>query len=110
MHLFLSGYKRNYNYYMRTIPDIDKLLRKVDEVVLPEFIPAIKGGIIITENERKLSSLAPQLRGLDVPIFEELCKIEYQNSIMTSGSFVIALLINLEDMNQVLNLIIRRRK
>ena len=42
------------------------------------------GGIIITENERKLLSLAPRLGGLGIPIFEELCEIEYQNSIMIS--------------------------
>ena len=69
---------------MRTIPGIRKLLRKVDEIILTEFIPAITGGIFITENERKLLSLAPRLGGLVIPIFEELCEIEYQNSIMIS--------------------------
>ena len=29
--------------YMRTVPEIGKLLRKVDEVILTEFIPAITG-------------------------------------------------------------------
>ena len=81
---FLSGYKHKLDYYMRKIPGIGKLLRKVDEVILTEFIPAITGGIFITENERKLLSLAPRLGGLGIPIFEELCEIEYQNSIMIS--------------------------
>ena len=81
---FLSGYKHKFNYYMRTIPGIGKLSRKVDEVILTEFIPAITGGIFITENDRKLSSLAPRLGTLGIPIFEELCEIEYQNSIMIS--------------------------
>ena len=81
---FLSGYKHKFNYYMRTIPGIGKLLRKVDEIILTEFIPAITGGIFITENDRKLSSLAPRLGTLGIPIFEELCEIEYQNSIMIS--------------------------
>ena len=44
---------------MRPIPGIGKLLRKVDEIILTEFIPAITGGIFITENGRKLLSLAP---------------------------------------------------
>ena len=43
---------------MRTIPGIVKLLKKIYEVVLTEFIPAITCGIIITENKRKLPSLA----------------------------------------------------
>ena len=66
---FLSSYKPKLNYYMRTIPGISKLLRKVDEVILTEFILAITGGIIITENERKLLSLASRLKGLSLPIF-----------------------------------------
>ena len=69
---------------MRTIPGTGKLLRKVDEIILTEFIPAITGGIFITENDRKLLSLAPRLEGLGIPILEELCEIEYQNSIMIS--------------------------
>ena len=51
---FLSGQKHKLNYYIRTIPGTSNLLRKVDEVILTEFIPVITGGITITENERKL--------------------------------------------------------
>ena len=68
---------------MRTVPGISKLLIKANEVILTEFIADITGGILITENERKLLSLAPRL-GLGIPIFEELCEIEYQNSIRIS--------------------------
>ena len=81
---FLSGYKYNLNYYMWTILRIGKLLRKVDDVILTEFIPAITGGIIITKNERNLLSLAPRLGGLGIPIFEELWEIEHQNPIAIS--------------------------
>ena len=80
---FMSVYKHNFNYYMRTISDIGKLLRNVDEIILTEFIPAIADEIFITENAKKLLSLVPQLRGLGL-VFEELCEIEYQNSIMIS--------------------------
>ena len=69
---------------MRTILGTGNLLRKVDEVVLTEFISAIPGGIIVFRNERKLLSLAPRLGGLVIPIFEELREIENQNSIMIS--------------------------
>ena len=34
---------------MRTILSIGNLLRKVDEVILTEFISAIIGGIIVSE-------------------------------------------------------------
>ena len=81
---FLSVSKHKLNYYKRKIPNISKLLRKIKKVILTKFIPAITGGITITENERKLLSLAPQLGELGIPIFEEEGKIEYQDSIMKS--------------------------
>ena len=60
LHCFLGGYKHKFNYYMRTIPCIGKLLKKVDEVILTEFIVAITRGILITEmTESCLLSLAP---------------------------------------------------
>ena len=70
---FLNIYKHKFN-----------LLRKVDQVILTKLILAVIGGIIITENVRRLLSLAPRLGGLGVPTFEEFCEIEYQNSIITS--------------------------
>ena len=81
---FLSSYKHKLNYYMKTIPDITRLLKKVDEVILTKFIPVITGGITITENERKLLPLSSRLGGLCIPIFEEGRETEYQNSIMIS--------------------------
>ena len=42
---FLSDCKRKFNYYMRTISSISKLLRKADEVIQTEFIPAITGAL-----------------------------------------------------------------
>ena len=46
---FLSGYKHKLICYMRTILGLGNLLKKVDEVILTEFISAITGGIIVTE-------------------------------------------------------------
>ena len=44
-----------------------------------EFIPAITGGAKYSENERKLLSLLPKLRGLGIPIFSEMSESEYSN-------------------------------
>ena len=65
---------------MGTIPNISADLERVDEVILTEFIPAITGGIIPNETERKLFSLPPSKGGLGIPIFSEQCDIEFQNS------------------------------
>ena len=43
---------------MRTMPGIGKLLRKVNRVVLTEFIAAVTGRIFIADNGRKMLSLA----------------------------------------------------
>ena len=59
---FLSGYKHKFNYYVRTISGIGKLLRKVDEIILTKFIPAIVGGIFITENEQKAVIFSTPIR------------------------------------------------
>ena len=52
---------------MRTIPNIGKELKQLDDVVRTEFIPAITGGINCSDLERKLLSFPPKLGGL--PIF-----------------------------------------
>ena len=41
---FVIGFKDKTTYFMRTIPNIDKELKPLDDVVRTEFIPAIAGG------------------------------------------------------------------
>ena len=77
---FTSGYKHKLNYCMRTIPNVAKLLKRLDDVITKEFLPAITGGIKCSSNERKLLSLPPKLGGLGIPIFSEIADFEYSNS------------------------------
>ena len=42
---FITGFKHKVSYYMRTIPNISDQLKKFDDVVSTEFLPAITGGI-----------------------------------------------------------------
>ena len=79
---FISGFKHKLNYCMRTIPGIKNQLKQLDDVISTELIPAITGGITCSNLERKLLSLPPKLGGLGLPIFSEICDIEYANSIM----------------------------
>ena len=67
---------------MRTIPGISHLFEKIDEIVSTEFIPALTGGIFVNEFERKLLSVPAKYGGLGIPIFKEICDLEYENSIM----------------------------
>ena len=58
---------------MRTIPNIGKELKQLDDVVRNEFIPAITGGINCSE-----------LGGLGIPIFSKTAEREYKFSTMIS--------------------------
>ena len=69
---------------MRTIPNIGKELKQLDDVVRTEFIPAITGGINCSDLERKLLSFPPKLGGLGIPIFSETAEREYKFSTMIS--------------------------
>ena len=51
---FVSGLKHKLNYIMRTIPNISHLLKPIDSIILPKFIPAITDGIEINQIEIKL--------------------------------------------------------
>ena len=41
---FITGFKYKPTYFMRTIPNIGKELKQLDDAVRTEFIPAITGG------------------------------------------------------------------
>ena len=69
---------------MRTIPNIGKELKQLDDVVPTEFIPAITGGINCSDLERKPLSFPPKLGGLGIPIFSETTEREYKFSTMIS--------------------------
>ena len=79
---FVSGYKHKFTYCMRTIPNIGDLLKPIDEIILTKFIPAITGGIVINDLERKLISLPVKYGGLGLPVYSELSDREYENSIL----------------------------
>ena len=73
---FVSGYKRNLIYIMRTIPNTSHQLEKIDELILTKFIPAITGGIYVNPDGRYLLSVPAKYGGLGIPIFSELGSIE----------------------------------
>ena len=56
---FITGFKDKPTFYMKTIPNISSHLKRLDEVIPIEFTPAITGGIICSDIERKLMSLLP---------------------------------------------------
>ena len=67
----VSGFRSKLNYFMRTIPEISHHLVSLEETLCNRFIPAITGGHICNDTERKLLSLPTRFGGLAIPIFYE---------------------------------------
>ena len=66
---FIAGYKHKFTYFMRTVPNISSLMKKIDDLITTEFIPVITGGINCSVHERRLLALPPKHGGLGIPIF-----------------------------------------
>ena len=77
---FVSGFKSKLCYFKRTISDISNLLLPIEDTIQSRFIPAITGGCICNEEDRKLLSLPTTYGGLAIPIFHEQAEVEYINS------------------------------
>ena len=77
---FINGFRSKLTYFIRTIPEINELLRPLEDIMRNEFIPAITGGIVCSNDERKLLSLPPRLGGMGLTVFSDECDLEYNNS------------------------------
>ena len=67
----------NSTCFIRTIPNIGKEPKQIDDVVRTEFIPAPTGEINCSDLERKLLSFPAKLDGFGIPIFSETVEREY---------------------------------
>ena len=77
---FVSGFRSKLNFFVRTIPEISHHLVSLEETLRNRFIPAITGGYICNDTEKKLLSLPILFGGLAIPIFYEQATVEYSNS------------------------------
>ena len=78
---YVSGYKHKFTYFIRTIKQMDKYTQPIDDVIQSKLIPAITGGHICSDDERKLLSLPCRYGGLGIPILKEVAPVEFENSI-----------------------------
>ena len=56
---------------MRTIPNINHKIRKIDDLLTNVFIEAITGSIACSFAERRLLTLLPKMGGLGILKFNE---------------------------------------
>ena len=77
---YVTSYQHKMTYFLRTIPGIEKQLEKIDEVVRHKLIPAIIGGHIINDTERKMLSLPTRLGGMGIKIFSQTAETDFKDS------------------------------
>ena len=69
LFMLATEFKHKSTFYMRTIPNNSSHLKRLDEVITTEFIPAITGAMNCSDIERKLMSLAPTLGSMGTQFF-----------------------------------------
>ena len=83
---YVLGFKHKFTYFIRTIQQMNKYIQPIDDIIQTKLIPAITGGHICSEEERKLLSLPCLYGGLGIPILKEIAPVEYHNSLQMTKS------------------------
>ena len=78
---FTHGWKHKWTYLSRTIADIGKLMRPLENCIRYSFIPAITNGHKCNNEERIILTLPPRLGGLGIPNPVTSDDPEYNNSL-----------------------------
>ena len=80
---FVGGFKGKLIY---TIPSLGELLKPLEDVICFNFIPAISGGHLYSDNNRILLSLSVKFGGLAISLFHNDAKYENENSRKLTSS------------------------
>ena len=83
---FVGGFKEKLTYFMRTTPPLGKSLKPLEDVIRFNFIPAITGGHLCSDNDRILLSFPVRFGGLAIPLFHNDMKYEYESSRKLTSS------------------------
>ena len=97
---YISGYQSRYTYFIRTIPEMEKLIKPLEDTIRHRLLPAILGGHLVNDDERQLLSLPPRLGGLGIKIVHETCKFEYSNSLKITQKLCDVIVQKTEDREQ----------
>ena len=72
----MGGFKRKLTCFIRTIPS----LKRLEDVVFFNIIPAITGGNLCSDNDCTLLSLSERFGELAIQLLQNDAKYEYENS------------------------------
>ena len=85
--VYVHGYQHKFTFIMRTIPGIENLLKRLDDVITRKLIKNIFNREC-SELERKLFALPVKSGGLGLNVPSEMCRIQYINSLAVTKSLV----------------------
>ena len=77
--MFVGGSKHKITYTVRTVPNIHKHLKKLDQAVDTKFIWTLTNSHFCNEMKRKLLPLPVKYGGMDIIIFCNIIENEYNN-------------------------------
>ena len=66
---FATGFKHKVTYLMRTTPNINEELRRLDDAINNKIIPSFTENKLCRNDERLLLSLTTKLEGMSIPVF-----------------------------------------
>lgn len=84
---FIFGEQHKYTYFMRIIKNIAEIMKPLDDVITNEFIPALFGREI-TSNDREILSLPIREGGLGIQIQHEIAESSYYTSTKITAPLV----------------------
>ena len=96
---FTAGFRHKITYFIRTIPNIKEQMKPLDEMIDSVFIPAITDGHYCSKTDRRLLALPVSSGGMAIPIFSELCDIEYTNSRLASQHLTTNIIQQIQEYN-----------
>ena len=84
---YTHGEMHKFNYFLRTIPNMEDFLAPLDKVIDDEFLPALLGETI-SDTDRELFKLPIRDGGLGIPILTEKAVTDCKSSIDISAPLV----------------------
>ena len=97
---YIHGFKGKVTYFLRTIPNITAYLEPIEEVLRNEFIPALTGGTLCSDEDREILALPVRLGGLGIEIVGVRCQRKYESSRKVTESLVESVISQQNDFTQ----------
>ena len=87
---YVHGYQHKYTYFMRTIPEFEKFLSPLDDLITYGFLPTLFGSSL-SAVEREIMALPTRFGGLGISVLQDRAPREYSASKLITSYNVAAI-------------------